>query len=42
MKKILIVLALVLSSGIFTGCMEEEVTPLDEVPTSDRPTDNGI
>ena len=42
MKKILIVLVLTITSGLLTGCMEEEVMPLDEVPTSDHPKDNGI
>jgi len=42
MKKVLIVLAIILSTGIFTGCMEEDVTPADEQGTMERPSDNGL
>jgi len=42
MKKILIILAIALSTGIFTGCMEEEITPADESGTMEKPSDNGL
>ena len=42
MKKVLIILAIILSSGIFSGCMEEDVTPADEHGTMERPSDNGL
>lgn len=42
MKKAFIVLAIILSSGFFTGCMEDDVTPADEQGTMERPSDNGL
>jgi hypothetical protein len=42
MKKYLIILAIILSSGIYTGCVEEEITPADEHGTMEKPSDNGL
>jgi len=42
MKKLLVVLSIVLLSGFFTGCMEENITPADEHGTMEKPSDNGL
>ena len=42
MKKLIIILTIILSSGIFTGCMEEDISPADEHGTMEEPSDNGL
>jgi hypothetical protein len=42
MKKIIIAIAIVFASGIFTGCSEEEVSPSRSDGESALPRDGGI